>query len=151
MVNKNLLVILMLMLAITGCKEEENPCAGYYGLPSIGIRQFELVDSYSKEDLFINETFSQWQLEVWDLSDSSRVDYELKAEEDKMLIRLGGWEREVVDYAINIEDENICKIHSEIEFKYEDCMYQIEHESFNIENAEYTFDSTAWSYFIYVE
>jgi hypothetical protein len=151
MVNKNLLIILMLMLAITGCEEEENPCAGYYGLPSIGIRQFVLVDSESKEDLFINETFNQWQLEVWDLSDSSRVYYELKEEEDKMLIRLGGWEREIVDYAINIEDKNICNIHSEVEFKYEDCMYQIEYESFSIQNVEHVFDSTAWAYLIYVE
>lgn len=151
MVNKNLLVILIFILVIAGCKEDENPCAGYYGLPSIGVRQFVLVDSDTKEDLFINETFSEWQLDVWDLSDSSRVDYELKAEDNQMLIRLGGWEREVVDYAINIEDENICNIHSEVEFKYEDCMYQIEHESFNIENAEYSFDSTDWAYLIYVE
>ncbi len=129
----------------------EQPCGECFTPPELFI--FEIADKTSGENLFTKGIYKASEIEVIDLSDSSRVDYSFIDEDDINLIQIHtiGWKTETVNYSINISNKNIFNLYVDAERISEDCCSYTEFHEIKIENTEYEFNQETGIYKILIE
>ena len=115
--------------------------------------QFELVDATTGENLFTNKTYESRYIKVINIEDENRVDFNFISENNYNILVLQdlGWQTEIVNYSIQINDKELFTLYVDAERNSEDCCSFTRYNEIKIENSNYTFDKGKGLYTILIE
>lgn len=115
--------------------------------------EFELVEKLTGENLFTNSTFKSNDIKVVNLDDQSNVKFTFIDENDYNILQINiiGWKTEIVNYAIQIAEENIFNLYVEAKRLNENCCSFTRYNEIKIENSEFELNRTNEIYKIFVE
>jgi len=142
-----LVTFVLAFFLMTACSDEE--CGECFTPPSFFT--FDLVDSDTGENLFMNGTFNSVDIEVLDASDNS-IEFNFIGENDINVIEINtiGWQTEIVNYRINIAQENIFDLYVDAKRLSEDCCSFTRYNEIEISNAEYSLSTETGIYTIMI-
>ncbi|MEX1382053.1 hypothetical protein [Lutibacter sp.] len=127
-------LILVLFLAIS-CDLKDD-CGECFTPP----RQFnfDLVDAITLENLFLNETFSEEELNVYDET-GGEVEFKLVFHRERYILSLSkiGWELEPKTYTIELSPEISVIFELDMDQVTSDCCTYFEVKEFNVIDYEY--------------
>ncbi len=115
---------------------------------------FELLDKTTGENLFTNGTFNQDDIKVLDLdNNNSGVSYDFISEDNLNIIILGpfGWEKEIANYNLKVNDLNIFTLNLDAEQKTEDCCSFVQLNDLQIVDATYELNLETGVYEVFIE
>lgn len=146
--KKSIIYLLFISLFLTNCK---NDCNKLCFTPPEPF-QFEIVDAKTGINVFTNNTFESRYIKVVNLKDGSRVDYNFISENNYNILTINtiGWETEIVNYSIQIDNNEIFTLYVDAEFLSENCCSFSRYNEIKIENAQYNYDKEKGLYTIFI-
>ena len=144
--------IILIVITFSCETDNESECDKYCFTPPPSLR-FELVDKLTNENLFSNETFDPYQIGIINLDNNKSVDYRFLDYENRNLISINsfGWQTEIINYSIRIDNDEIFTLYVDAERLIEDCCSFTKYNEISIENSEFGIDTINFVYKIFVE
>lgn len=132
--KRSLPLILVLFLVIS-CNLKDD-CGDCFTPPP--QFNFDIVDAITGENLFLNETFSEETLKVYDELDSE-VEFELVFYRERFIISLSeiGWELEPKIYTIELNQDIKVSFELDMDQVSSNCCTYFEVKVFNVFDYEY--------------
>ena len=148
---KNIKIYFILILFLAVSCEKENECDGIDCIPGPKTFTFDLRDKTTGENIFANGTFSRNQISIINLLNNQPIDYEFLDKNNCIYINSIGWQTEIVNCSINIDNEKVCGLYLDAERVHEDCCSFMKYHEISIEDCEFDYDSSTHVYKIYIE
>ncbi|MFC2104797.1 hypothetical protein ACFLS4_05550, partial [Bacteroidota bacterium] len=147
-----LFIRFLILISFFGC-EEKNECEDIYCVNPPHPLYFELINKTTGENLFANGTYKISQIEIINISDNSKAEYDLDEINNTELIRLYsvGWQTEIVNYSIKIENQYIFNLYVDSEIVRENCCSYTRYNEILVEDCEFEFDDIYNIYKILLE
>ncbi|QDO92870.1 hypothetical protein FNB79_02390 [Formosa sediminum] len=115
---------------------------------------FEIVDKTTGENVFTNGTYNSEDITLTNiLSNNDSVEFNFIDEDSYNIIEINsiGWQTEIVNFELKIEDETIFNLYVNAKRKSEnECSFTTYNE-IEIQNAEYSLDQEFYIYKILVQ
>jgi len=143
---------LLLLVFAQGCKSDDCEDVLCFTPPINFV--FDIVDKETGENLFTNGTYSAEQIEVLNVDDASKREFDFIAENGVNLVRIGsiGWESEIADVILKIAGEDILNLYVDTERVVgENCCNFSKYNNIRIDNADYDLNNQTGIYTIYIE
>ena len=148
MTLKQITKILIFFTIILNQSCENNDCEDTLCFTPPSPFIFELVDKSTGENLFTNGTYNSNDIEILNISDNTEIEYSFINENDINIIQIGsiGWESEIVECSLQINDTEILRLYVDAKRISENCCSFTRYDEFRIENAEYEYDNQSGIY-----
>ncbi len=144
-------LIYLLILLLQSCIS--NDCEDYACFSPPNPFIFELVDKSTGENLFTNGTYNSNEIEIFNTSDSSKIEYSFIDENNINIIQIGsiGWESEIVECWLQINNSVILVLFVDAKRLSENCCSFTRYDEIRIENAVYEYNNQSGIYKILIE
>ncbi|MBI9052266.1 MAG: hypothetical protein JEY96_00520 [Bacteroidales bacterium] len=146
--NIKIYYVLFLFIAI-GC-EKKDDCEDIACFTPPRDFTFELVDKITGENIFANETFSRNQIRIENLINDQLIEYDFIEGRNYIYIYSIGWQTEIVNCSISLDNEKVCGLYIDAERVYENCCSFTRFNEISIEDCDFEYDSTAYLYKIFI-
>lgn len=145
------LIFILFAILVVGCKKHK--CVDYSCFSPPRYFQFDLVDKTTGENVFTNGTYTESDIEIINLLDSTIYDdFSFNEYATNWIeIRSIGWQSEIVNLSINILGNHIFNFYVDAIRKNEHCCSFTEYNEIKIDSANYEFNANTDSYTVYIE
>ena len=146
-------ILAIIILILTQSCKKENECEDLSCFTPPEPLNFELVDKLTGENLFENGTYDPNDIRVINLDNQGAVYFTYIHENNYNIIMINaiGWKTETVNYAININNENIFRLFVNAERLNGECCDYTEYKEIQIKNSEFELNQSTGIYKILVD
>jgi len=133
---KKILVLVVASLTLISCDLDNNDCGDCLTPP----RQFnfDFADKDTDENLFINDTFEEDDLKVYDENDEE-IEFQLVPYNDRKILVLNtiGWELDPKTYTVELSDDVLVIFDLDMDKIQGECCTYFEVKNFSLPDYEY--------------
>lgn len=133
---KKILVLVVASLTLISCDLDNNDCGDCLTPP----RQFnfDFADKDTNENLFINDTFEEDDLKVYDENDEE-IEFQLVPYNDRKILVLNtiGWELDPKTYTVELSDDVLVIFDLDMDKIQGECCTYFEVKNFYLPDYEY--------------